>query len=408
MNLVSSLTLPVIALTFFGIAIGEYPGFKMNRATIALVGAVVLVALRVMSPSAALAAMDPNTLLLLFAMMVISAHLRLAGFFGWIGQFTTRHTRSPRLLLAWIILVSGVLAAFLLNDAVVIMLTPLVLDVTRALRRNPVPYLVGLAAAANIGSTATITGNPQNMLVGLSSHIPFAVFLGALGPVALIGLALAWLVLVRLYRAEFQSPWPDTGVKLEVRLDRSLLGKSLALTALMLIAFLAGAPIPLAALIVAAALLISRHIPPETIFARVDWSLLVFFAGLFVMTDALERTPPVDRLLALAESVAQSGAGPLVIVVAALSNLVSNVPAVLLFRSVIPRLADPHQAWLALAMASTLAGNLTLLGSAANLIVAETARTQGIKLSFREYLKAGVPITLATITVGVLWLSLVG
>jgi Na+/H+ antiporter NhaD/arsenite permease-like protein len=407
MNLASNLALPVIVVTFIGVAVGEYPGFKMNRATIALVGAVVLVALQVISPSAALAAIDPNTLLLLFAMMIVSAHLRLAGFFNWIGHFIARHTRSPRLLLMWIIITSGVLAAFFLNDTVAVMFTPLVLEVTRTLRRSPLPYLIGLAAAANIGSVATITGNPQNMLIGLASHIPFAAFLGTLGPIALIGLALAWLIIIRLYRAEFDRPWPREAIAVEVKIDRPLLYKSLALATLMLIAFLVGAPIPLAAITVAALLLISRRIQPETIFARIDWSLLVFFAGLFVVTGALESTHLIDQFFALIEPLMRSGVGPLAIVTAALSNLVSNVPAVLLFRSIVPQLADPNRAWLTLAMASTLAGNLTLLGSVANLIVAEIARTQGVKISFREYLKAGVPITIATIIVGVVWLSVV-
>lgn len=408
MNPAANLALPVIVLTFVGVALGEYPGFKMNRATIALVGAVLLIALNVISPSAALAAIDPNTLLLLFAMMIVSAHLRLAGFFGWIGQFIAAHTRSPRWLLAWIIASAGVLAALFLNDTVVVMFTPLVIEITRALRRNPLPYLIGLATAANIGSVALITGNPQNMLIGLASQLSFTTFLGALGPIALIGLALAWLIIVRLYRAEFERAWPRQAIAVEFEIDRPLLIKSLTLSTAMIVAFVAGAPIPLAAITAAALLLISRRVSPETIFARVDWALLVFFAGLFVVTGALEATHLTDRLFALLEPFTHSGIGALTIVTAALSNLVSNVPAVLLFRSSVPHLADPNRAWLTLAMASTLAGNLTLLGSVANLIVAEIARAHGLKVSFREYLKAGVPITVVTLLVGVVWLSAIG
>lgn len=406
MNPAANLALPVIVLTFVGVALGEYPGFKMNRATIALVGAVLLIALNVISPSAALAAIDPNTLLLLFAMMIVSAHLRLAGFFDWIGQFIAAHTRSPRWLLAWIIASAGVLAALFLNDTVVVMFTPLVIEITRALRRNPLPYLIGLATAANIGSVALITGNPQNMLIGLASHLSFTTFLGALGPIALIGLALAWLIIVRLYRAEFERAWPRQAITVEFEIDRPLLIKSLTLSTAMIVAFVAGAPIPLAAITAAALLLISRRVSPETIFARVDWALLVFFAGLFVVTGALEATHLTDRLFALLEPFTHSGIGALTIVTAALSNLVSNVPAVLLFRSSVPHLADPNRAWLTLAMASTLAGNLTLLGSVANLIVAELAAERGVRLSFMAYLRAGVPITLLTLLVGVLWLML--
>jgi Na+/H+ antiporter NhaD/arsenite permease-like protein len=408
MLLISDLTIPVVIITFVGVAAGEYPGFKMNRASIAFVGAVLLVALQVLPASAALNAIDPGTLLLVFAMMVISAHLRLAGFFGWIGGFIARHTRSPRWLLASIILCAGVLAALFLNDAVVIVFTPLVVDLTRALRRDARPYLIGLAAAANIGSAATITGNPQNILIGVSSRIPYAAFLAALGPVALLGLGVAWIVLRLLYRAEFAKPgWSAQEVTFHEEVDRPLLRKSLLLTAVMLGAFLAGAPVPLAAITVAAALLVSRRTRPEAIFAAIDWSLLVLFIGLFVITGALEHTHIIDRLFAPMQPWLRTGVAPLAAVVALLSNLVSNVPAVLLFRPLVPQLADPRQAWLTLAMASTLAGNLTLFGSVANLIMAEVARSHDVEIAFRDYLRAGVPITLITIGIGVLWLSLV-
>jgi len=395
-------------LTFIGVAIGEFPGLKMNRATIALVAAVLLVMLQMITPSAALGSVDLGTLLLLFAMMVIIAHLEIAGFFSWIGQLIARHAQSPRILLAWIMAVAGITAALFLNDTVAIVFTPLVLKATRSLHRNPLPYLLGLATAANIGSTATITGNPQNILIGSSSRIPFAVFLWKLGPVALIGLALAWIILVALYRTEFSQPWQIQIIDLDyVEIDQALLRKSLALTCLMIIAFLSGVSMQLAAIAIAAALLISRRIQPETVFKQIDWSLLVFFSGLFIITGALEQSHIVNQLFVLIQPVIKAGVGPLAILTVVLSNLISNVPAVLLFRSIVPRLGNPVQAWLTLAMASTLAGNLTLLGSVVNLIVAETARAQGVKLSFREYMRAGAPITLVTILVGIFWLSIV-
>lgn len=407
MNLAASLAIPVIVITFIGVAAGEYPGLKMNRATITLVGAVLLVALGVIPPSVALNSIDPATLLLLFAMMIINTHLRLAGLFGWFVQFIVQHALSPRLLLAWIVFTSGILAALFLNDTVVLMFTPLVLDVTLALRRNPLPYLIGLAAAANIGSAATITGNPQNMFIGLASHISFVTFLSTLGPVALLGLTIAWLVLIVVYRNEFEQPWPTQAMILQEQVDRFLLRKSLALVALMLVAFFAGVSVPLATMSVAAALLISRRIQPETIFAQIDWPLLVFFGSLFVVTGALEYRHIIDPFFTLVEPLTQGGIAPLTVTTAILSNLVSNVPAVLLFRSTVPQLSDPNRVWLTLAMASTLAGNLTLLGSVANLIVAEIAHRRGVKISFRDYLKAGVPITILTLLVGIVWLSAV-
>ena len=407
MNLASYLTIPVIVITFIGVAAGEFPGLKMNRATIALVAAVLLVVLRIISPSAALRAIDPSTLLLLFAMMIISVHLRMAGFFNWLSQIVIQRIRSPYVLLASVIIFTGLLAALFLNDTVVIVFTPLVLDVTRVLRRNPLPYLIGLAASANIGSAATITGNPQNILIGVSSHISFTTFLIRLGPVALIGLILIWIILVRLYRAEFKQAWQvNESISLNHEIDWALLRKCMVLTTIMFFAFLVGITMPLIAILIAAALLISRRIQPEAVFAQVDWSLLVLFVGLFVVTGALEHTNAMQRIFTLLTSWANSGIALLALVTAILSNLISNVPAVLLLRSLVVQLMHPTQAWLVLAMASTLAGNLTLLGSVANLIVAEAARTRGVKITFREYLRAGVPITLVTILVGIFWLSI--
>jgi Na+/H+ antiporter NhaD/arsenite permease-like protein len=267
---------------------------------------------------------------------------------------------------------------------------------------------LGLATAANIGSVATITGNPQNMLIGSSSQISFGVFLSRLGPIALIGLILAWIILVQLYRKEFMQGWQGQTMAIHyTEIDYALMRKSLVLTCLMMIAFLGGVSMSLAAITVAAALLISRRIQPEAIFEKVDWSLLVFFSGLFIVTRALEQTHIVDQLFALLRPMLAAGIAPFAIITALLSNLISNVPSVLLLRSIIPQLGNPVQAWLTLAMASTLAGNLTLLGSVVNLIVAEIARAEGVKVSFHEYLRAGIPITLVTIFLGVLWLKIV-
>lgn len=400
----TALAVPLIAITYLGVAVGAYPRLRMNRATIALVGAVALIALGLMPLEVALASLDANTLLLLFAMMIVNVHLRLAGFFQWVAAFIVARAQSPRRLLAWIILAAGILAALFLNDTIVLMFTPLVLEMTTTLKRNPLPYLVGLATAANIGSTATITGNPQNMLIGMTSQISFIAFLAALAPVALAGLAIAWFVLVTIYRDEFAAARFET-LTPTPRIYTPLLRKTLALTALMLVAFFAGAPIPLAALTVAAALLVTRRIKPERIFAEVDWSLLIFFSGLFVVTGALSYLHFSDAMFAWAELLARGGVAPLALITVGLSNLISNVPAVMLFRPLVPQFSDPTRAWLTLAMASTLAGNLTLLGSVANLIVAESARARGVRLSFGEYLRAGVPITLLTVVLGIVWLN---
>ena len=398
-------TAALSVLTLGGVAVGRYPALKMNRATIALVGATLLIAVGALTLEQAYRAVDWNTILLLFGMMVLNVNLRLAGFFQHVTATVVVWARTPRRLLALIIGVSGLFSAVFLNDTIVLVFTPLVLDLTATLRRNPLPYLVGLVTAANIGSVATITGNPQNMLVGLSSGIGFVDFTLALAPVAVVGLAVAWAVLVVVYRGEFRAEPLDAAGPITVTGDRRLLRKSLFATAVMIGVLLAGMPVPLAAALAAAVLLVTRRTEPERVFQEIDWSLLVFFCGLFVVTGAIEVSGLGERLFAWLRPLADGGPLPLTGVSLVLSNLVSNVPAVMLFRPLVPTLADPQTAWLTLAMATTLAGNLTLLGSVANLIVAELARKRGVNLSFLEYLKAGTLIAVLTLGLGVLWLS---
>ena len=396
----------VVALTIIGVAAGRYPLLRMNRATIALVGATALVALGAMSLEEAYANLDLDTLVLLLAMMILNANLRISGFFGIVGRWISNRARSARMLLGLLMLAPGLLSALFLNDTIVVMFTPLVLEITASLRLNPIPYLIGLATAANIGSVAAITGNPQNMLIGVASGIPFVTFSAYLLPVALVGLCLAWLVITGMYRSDLRA-YLSAQTEVRVRVYRPLLWKSLAAVSGLVVALLAGVHIPLAALGAAAFLLITRRLKPERVFREIDWGLLVFFAGLFVVTGALEMTGLSNRLFAAMLPVAESGIPALTGVATVLSNLISNVPAVLLFRPFVPHFTDPQQTWLTLAMATTLAGNLTLLGSVANLIVAETASRRGVHLSFKEYLKAGLPITLLTLAAGVVWLLLV-
>ncbi|HPI72084.1 MAG TPA: anion transporter [bacterium] len=396
----------IVLITLVGVAVGSLPRLHMNRATIALVGATALVLVGAITFSQAYSSLDLDTLVLLFAMMVINVNLSLAGFFRLIGYKVIHWARSPKQLLALIMISAGVLSALFLNDTIVLMFTPLVLEMTLALERNPLPYLMGLATAANIGSTATITGNPQNMIIGVASDISYTAFCRYLAPVAVGGLLLAWLLLLLVYRREFfSSRFAQTPLETP-HYHRPLLIKGCVAVTLMLIGFFTHLPIPLSALLAASLLLITRRTKPERVFREVDWSLLVFFAGLFVVTGAIEKSGLSGRLFAVLSPIAQRGMAYFSAVSTLLSNLVSNVPAVLLFRPLVPHLADPHQAWLNLAMSSTLAGNLTLLGSMANLIVAESAARKNVRLTFAEYLKSGPLITLVTLIWGVLWLNL--
>lgn len=396
MHLLAWLTLLIVAATIVGIALGRWPFLRADRATITLIGAALLLAIGAINLEEAHAALDFDTLLLLFSMMIVNGALYLGGFFGVVTQYIVQWARGPRTLLALIITASGVLSALFLNDTIVLMMTPIVLDTTRALKRNPLPYLLGLATAANVGSTAAITGNPQNMIIGSASGIPYVTFTLALAPTALIGLAICWLVIVAVYRRDLRPTAFETPAVARVRVFRPLLLKSAVVVPVMLALFLLGAPPPLAAFLAAAALLATRRLKPTRVFATVDWNLLVFFTGLFIVTHSLETQSLSNRLFSWLAPLAQAGMTPFALITAVLSNLISNVPAVLLLRGLAPAFPDPQQAWLMLAASSTLAGNLTLLGSVANLIMAELAARWGVRVTFAAYLRVGVPITVLT------------
>lgn len=393
------LTLLIVAATIIGIAVGRWPLIRADRTTIALIGSALLLGIGAISLEEAYAALDLDTILLLFSMMVINGSLFLFGFFGFITQRVVQFARGPRSLLALVIGASGVLSALFLNDTIVIMMTPIVLEVTRSLRRNPLPYLIGLAVAANIGSTATITGNPQNIIIGNASKIPYLDFAIALTPTALIGLVICWVIVMLVYRDEFQGGTLTAPDVLRTRIYRPLLRKAALVISFMLIAFLIGVPVPLAAFLAAAILLTTRRLRPERVFKIIDWNLLTFFAGLFVVTHALDVQGWTERLFITLRPLAQAGMVPFGIVSVILSNLISNVPAVLLLQGLVPAFADQQRAWLTLAATATLAGNLTLLGSVANLIMAELAARWGVRVTFSAYLKVGLPVTILTVIV---------
>lgn len=399
------ITLAIVGLTYSGVAVGHLPKLKANRTTITLIGVGLLIASRQIRFSDIGQYLDLNTLILLFSMMIINANLRIAGFFRLAGNSLLRWAHSPRLLLLLEIIVSGVLSAFFLNDTICLMFTPLILDLTLALDRNPIPYLIALATAANIGSVATLTGNPQNMIVGIASGISYLDFAAALTPVALLGLGCIWLVLVWFYPREFARGERFTVNDLpEARCDRDTLVKSLAVTAGLLVAFLAGVEIAEAAFLAACVLLFTRRLRPEKVFAEFDWGILVFFAALFVVTGSLETSGLSSSLLKISLPYLQGKIINFSLVTVALSNVISNVPAVLLLKTIVANLDQVRAGWLTLAAASTLAGNLTLLGSVANLIVAEIAARRGVRLGFWEYTKAGIIITVISLSVGVAWL----
>ncbi len=398
----------IVLLTFIGVAIGRYPIIKSNRTTIALMGVALLLVTRQVQFEQLPDYIDFDTIILLFSMMIINANLKLAGFFSVASQWLVRWSRSARSFLAVEILLAGVLSALFLNDTICLMFAPFLINLMDTMKRNPIPYLIALATAANVGSTATLTGNPQNMIVGIASGISYTDFSLALIPVALVGLGVIWLVLVKMFPFDFNrrplQVLPEQDI---VPVQKPLLIKTLLITGGLLVAFLGGAPIALSSFLAASLLLITRRHQPQTVFAEFDWSLLVFFSALFIVSGSLETSGVTTQLIDVNTLADRINIWNLSLLSAGLSNLVSNVPAVLLLKPLVSALDNARIGWLTLASASTLAGNLTLLGSVANLIVAETASRYRIDLSFWKYTKPGFVITLITLAIDIAWLYLI-
>jgi Na+/H+ antiporter NhaD/arsenite permease-like protein len=408
-------------------AFGKFPGMKIDRPGAAIIGAVLMVATRIVTPAAAISAISFSTIVLLGAMMLVVGNLRLAGFFERAGQFAVDRLGQRHFLPA-VILTTGILSAFFVNDIVCLVMVPFVLSATRRLRLPPLRYLLAVATASNIGSVATITGNPQNMLIGSYSGISYRDFLLHLGPVAAGGLLLCWLVLHANRGLDLTSPHPawgrepspvrgekhnpfaagglSTQTHEEMRVARGLLKP--ALVALGVLAgFLAGLSPALVASVGAAVLLITRSLEPKLVYEEVDWGLLVFFTGLFLIVAGAEQVGFTGKLLGVASAAGLNRTSIFAAATVVLSNIVSNVPAVMLLKSIVPSFADAHTAWLLLAMASTLAGNLTITGSIANIIVVERSKSE-VHIGFWDYFRVGLPVTVATLLFGWAWLSWVG
>lgn len=396
--------LVIFAATYLVLAVGRLPGLRVDRTGAAIIGAALMIGAGALTFEEAWRAIDYDTIILLFGMMIVVANLRLSGFFAAVSAWVAQRAHRPLVMLAAILLISGVFSAFFVNDTMCLALTPLVLEIAAQLKRKPTPYLLAVAMGSNIGSVATITGNPQNMLIGSFSRIPYRDFAAALAPVAAVGLLLAFLAIAAVYWKEFRVEERVAIERPRVRVNRWLMAKSLAVSAAMVAFFFAGWPAPKVALVAGALLLITRRVKPEKVYHEIDWQLLTMFVGLFIVVAGVEKTALASDLLAAASGLRLDRVGALSALSAVLSNLVSNVPAVLVFKPLIVHLPDPTTGWLALAMSSTLAGNLTLLGSVANLIVVHRARHEA-PIGFWEYFKVGAPLGAATILVGVFFLG---
>ena len=394
----------IFVATYLFLAGAELPFLKLDRPGGAVAGGVAMVALGVLTPAQVYRdAISWDTLVLLLGMMVITSVMARAGIFRWIAWVALRRAHGPRALLAVLVLVAGTLSALLVNDTVCVMCTPLVVALVEAAALPPLPYLLGLAFSSNAGSVATLTGNPQNMLIGTLSGISYAQFSKALLLPALLSLAAVLAVLLVAFRRELS--WKRISVDVPAPpLDRKLALLCTAGLAFVLAGFLLGYNLAWTAMTGAALLLALSRQPPKEMFAQVDGTLLLFFAGLFVVTHGVAQAGIAERIhSALAPALGSDATQQTVrfgVFTVAACQIVSNVPFVLLAAQWVRKLADPHLGWLSLALVSTLAGNLTPVASVANLIVLELAGDKG-EIPFLRFLWLGALCTFIPLAVGV-------
>jgi Na+/H+ antiporter NhaD/arsenite permease-like protein len=398
------LVVGIFVVVYLGMMLGELPGLKLDRTGIALLGAIALVATGRMSLDEAWGAVDVPTLALLLGLMVISAQFRLGGFYSKLTRHLGEGDRSPSTLLALVIATSGGLSAVLANDIVCLAMAPVLIEVCTRRRLNPVPYLLALACAANIGSAATLIGNPQNMLIGQTLQLSFTGYLLDGGVPALVGLLVVWSVIVAMFGTQWRRDSPPIDVEAPA-FDRWQTIKGVVVTTALVAAFLfTDWPRELVALTAAGVLLVSRRLASRDMIGLVDWHLLVLFIGLFVVNRAIAQSGFAGGLLMMSR---MAGADltqepVLFIMTAVLSNLVSNVPAVMLL---LPAARDAMDGAV-LALSSTLAGNLIVVGSIANIIVVDQAARLGIEIDWRRHARVGVPVTVLTLALAAGWLAL--
>jgi Na+/H+ antiporter NhaD/arsenite permease-like protein len=399
----------VFAATYLGMAVGRVPGLRIDRTGIALLALAALFAGGALGLGEVGRAIDAPTLLLLFALMIVSAQFGLGGFYDLCARAITNATAKPSGLLALTVIIGGALSAVLANDIVVFAMTPLLCVGLKARGADPRPYLLGLAGAANAGSAATIIGNPQNILIGQVGTLDFWAFIAACGVPAIVALVTVHFSVLWLWRRELAAAdQPLQTHPPALNVDRWQIAKGAIATLALIGLFVSPVPREIAALAVAAVLLVSRRMASREMLARVDWQLLLLFTCLFAITAAFSGTGLAKDGFAW---LAARGALPDNMAVLAplslvASNTTGNVPAVVLLLSIWPD--PPSGALYGLALLSTLAGNFLLVGSLANIIVAERAAASGVRLGFADFARAGIPMTLASMAFGVLWLGLLG
>lgn len=400
----------VFCLAYLGIALGKIPGLIIDRVGVALLGAIGMVVFGVVTPESAFRSIDLPTILLLYSLMIISAQLRLGGFYTWMALKIVPFYTQPKLFLLVTMVVSALLSAILANDIVCFAFTPILAISLIKSKLNPLPFLIGLAVSSNIGSAATIIGNPQNMLIGQTGHLDFAKFFFWCAPPSLLALLLSYLIILWIYRRKIYN----YGKKISV--DHNPLwqpfnpwqtSKGIAAILILIALFFTSIPREISAIGIAGILLCSRKMKTRDIMGLVDWHLISLFCALFIIIHGVSQSGCLDSTMNRLASMGMDLRSLPVLtgMSAVLSNFFSNVPAtMLLIRFLDP--FDPAQ-WYTLATSSTFAGNLFLLGSIANLIVVEQASYFDIRISFFDHAVVGIPVTVVSLLILLVWFLVV-
>ncbi|MFA6199502.1 MAG: anion transporter [Bacteroidales bacterium] len=405
---IETVALVIFVITYLGIIFTRLPRVNIDRPSAAFTGAVAMILFGVISFNDAIKAIDYNTIALLLGMMIIVSTLKLEGFFSLLASKTISFANTRTKLLSIIVFITGIASAFLVNDAVVLLFTPVIISICRKSNLNPVPFLIAEILSANIGSVMTITGNPQNMLIGISSGISYIDFILHLLPISIIGMGLVIIIIKLFYHKAFSD---KTHLKFTSDYSYSFkkMKLSLIIFAFVVLGFFFGKmfsiSIPMVALTGAALILLLGKAKPSKVIKEVDWVLLLFFASLFIVVAAIEKVGLLENLMKVNLTENISGILGIHGISLFMTQIVSNVPFTVLMTPLMESV-NSQTLWLCLASASTLAGNATILGAMANLIVIESAEKEGVKIGFWQFFKIGIIVTLVTFIVSILIFAL--
>ena len=402
--------LAIFLLTYLGLAIGKVPGLKLNRVGIALLGAIAIMIVSGSSAKEAAASVNWPTIFLLFGFFVISAQLRLSGFYGWVAGCISRRLDAPARFLVFLIVVTAALSAFLNNDIVCYVLAPVVGAALLRKGRDPVPCLVAIALASNIGAAGTLIGNAQNMMIGQVADLSFARYmLWSLTPV-LFGLAAIYVIVP--FRANSQPITPiDAKPQTEAEenpIDWFHVTKGLVILATVIGLFFTSLPREVVVLVAAGIHLASTKFRTEDMFALVDWPILVLFISLFMVSGAFQATGYGEEIVGHLKTAGFDPAQPgnLAALTAGLSAVINNAPAVMLLLKIVP-MAHVTTGYI-MAAANSFGGGIIMTASVSNIVVAQQARQLGIVISFRDFARLGIPVTLVALAGLIVWAKLMG